>query len=430
VLDATPPLFELKALRPDLTLLTFSVADGAQGTERVFRYTSDATRRRLLPDHVINWERFEKLLRDGLERAAAKQVRRLLLGSFKEIIDHLVNRTAPASVLGVLEEWRKIRALDFAYYGNVRGLDTWLAFDGFLSIGDHHHPVHETQAIARELGIDDRALGRARARAESAQFHGRARDPGRATPAWHCHIGACVPEGWPAETEIVRATMGRPKTEAAMTAEEFVAIGKALGWTERSAAAALGVSRSAVQWYRSGGRTIPADVAERARALRVATKVPSEEEGRGGGNPLGTFVARGPKAPLGTFAPSPEPVSGTLSATRRSPPEPVQLPLPTPVELAAAVDRANAQSGGAYMPPPKRTAVPPIAARTATIMIVGNPIREYWTATQHTIRCPRDVRSPGRRMDYGDAYLSPAKPAGHPDGAVLARGGGMTTGFH
>ena len=62
-----------------------------------------------------------------------------------------------------------------------------------------------------------------------------------------------------------------------MTTDEFVAIGKALGWTVRSAATALGVGKSEIQRYRTGERPITAELARRIRSL--SPKVGYKEEG-------------------------------------------------------------------------------------------------------------------------------------------------------
>jgi transcriptional regulator with XRE-family HTH domain len=80
-------------------------------------------------------------------------------------------------------------------------------------------------------------------------------------------------------TTIAESTMGRPKTVAAMPAEEFTAIGKALGWTVRSAALALGISVGAAGQYRTGKRAIPPDVAKRVREMAPASSVGVHESG-------------------------------------------------------------------------------------------------------------------------------------------------------
>jgi len=81
-------------------------------------------------------------------------------------------------------------------------------------------------------------------------------------------------------TTITECAMGRPKTDAAMTAEEFTAVGRALGWRQtRDAAGVLGLGVATVSRYQTGKRAIPGDVAKRVRDLLSASSSVVPESG-------------------------------------------------------------------------------------------------------------------------------------------------------
>jgi hypothetical protein len=224
---------------------------------------------------------------------------------------------------------------DVAYYGNNRGLDAWMGFDGFATLGDAWPDLGkaEEEAEALELAdIDGAILGKARAELEQA--HGRARDTSRSAPAWHLHLGSVAPTSWhTSNTRIERTLPGRPKAASAMPAAEFSAAGNALGWTMRSGATALGRSKSDMQRWYAGVRGIPAAIAERVRELLDAAGIAHAETSSrpalvldnhcpviDGGEARPVALERSARAPARAPAAkrAPGPVNAALRATARA----------------------------------------------------------------------------------------------------------------
>jgi len=236
-----------------------------------------ATRSGWMPGGQIDWSR----VRAALDAAIAwwcegPRERALAIVSFKTIVAELQEPRSDAAA------WLRARLrqlgprgsdrVALAWYGQLRGLDSWRELDELASLGD---PTPNIGAVAREAAWVARGeasvtapddWARMRAAAELEQVHGRLRTVHRTRPARQLHVGRVVPAGWPQDVEIVEPGSGGP-----LSASEALR-----GHVERlggpyAAARALGVEPRTVLRWQSGERTPPPGTLLRLVALASAS---------------------------------------------------------------------------------------------------------------------------------------------------------------
>ncbi|MCU0661725.1 MAG: helix-turn-helix domain-containing protein [Myxococcota bacterium] len=160
-----------------------------------------------------------------------------------------------------------------SHYHAGRGSNPMKDVDCFITLGD---PWPNTLAVRNEvafLDLDDKWEARMQALCETELevAHGTLRAvqrtmlpvPVNPMPAKAIHIGMVKPGGDAWQERNVREvhpSMGRPRNEAAMTAEEFKGIVERLGGN-KATAKKLGCSPKAVRRYLSGERSIPSEIA-------------------------------------------------------------------------------------------------------------------------------------------------------------------------
>lgn len=206
VLDATAPVHDLRALRPDATVVDISVEDAGESV-RTFYFTPGIGRRALagMDDgrRVLTFDKIAKEVKRSsvrFERNVGRAPRVLVLG-YKTYLDEIKTILETEGVGGV-------EGVETHHYGDTRGYDGWFqrGFDVFVTIGDPYANVvsedraYDTLGVERNdppISIDDYCAYRARS--ESAQAHGRGRDPveKKADGARiHLHFGRLPPLGW------------------------------------------------------------------------------------------------------------------------------------------------------------------------------------------------------------------------------------------
>lgn len=212
ILDATAPLAVLKRLRPDAEVVDLRVQDSGE-VERLVVYDSNVSR--------TAWTR---LSRDP-ERAQheAKRLARRIRSYLKQAEKRLDRKpkavvfTYKDSLPGNATSWARLSGLadevDWHYYGNTRGYDRWFqeGFDVFITVGD---PVANIGALAASWSLLNgeqseeafHTFVAESAENESAQAHGRSRDPQRKKSdgyRLHVHFGTRIPLGWDFDTASV-----------------------------------------------------------------------------------------------------------------------------------------------------------------------------------------------------------------------------------
>lgn len=270
ILDATPDLLELKHLcSGGFELVKVVVADGAK-VERTVRYCSEASRRRLLPKGEPDWKKVAPLVREALDRAKEAGVQKLLLVTYKPLVERLKKPDSPCAAL--FDEWKKDgRGLDFAHYGAVRGLNRWETFNGCVSLGDPWQPVEALGDRAAVLGVHPDIYRREAAARELAQVHGRLRAPSRKTAAWLLHIGRLAPSDWSTLNTKVETVRRGPRFDASsLTPAELKTLVEKVGGVIKAAAIA-GCDRRTLGRYLRGERLIPEPV---ARLLSASVTAP------------------------------------------------------------------------------------------------------------------------------------------------------------
>lgn len=210
VLDATAPVHDLRALRPDANVVDIAVEDapGSDASVRTFYFTPGIGRRTLAGlDPVRRVDLFNQIGKEvgrsivRFNRTTGRKARVLLLGykSWMPEIESIVKPHCDGA------------SVESHYFGNTRGYDGWFqrGFDAFVTIGDPYANIvsedraYDTLGVERvtpPISIDDYCAYRARA--ESAQAHGRGRDPvaKKADGARiHMHFGRLPPLGWGAD---------------------------------------------------------------------------------------------------------------------------------------------------------------------------------------------------------------------------------------
>jgi hypothetical protein len=178
VLAAGLPIPVLKALRPDAITRQIDVEDppGVE-IERVRVIMADAT---------------TKVLKRDRERVA-------------RVVEDLLRRRPLASTVIIcakrLEPWvleciAGCPGVEVTHYGAVRGMDTWMDFEVFATIGDHYENLGAVDQEATYFGLDARELSRTKLSTELEQAHGRGRDCRRVGTALHLHYGTSWPGRW------------------------------------------------------------------------------------------------------------------------------------------------------------------------------------------------------------------------------------------
>ncbi|MDP9087070.1 MAG: hypothetical protein M3N02_09965 [Pseudomonadota bacterium] len=162
----------LRAIRPDVEIVTLNVADGCQGIERVHVVTSDVATSKL------DTGRLRRICQDVMRRAAGRKV---LIICAKTFVDQ-VRQNAPAA--------------EVTNYGAARGRNDWNDFDVYATIGDHFENKLSIEDEAELLGINAGRLWTVKVATELEQAHGRARDPRRTRGALHLHFGSVRPGRW------------------------------------------------------------------------------------------------------------------------------------------------------------------------------------------------------------------------------------------
>jgi hypothetical protein len=210
VLDATANLAELRALRPDLSLVTCKVKDYG-GSERYLVDTAGLDRKSVKhrTGRMADAIKHAKASTRRWGRANGCPTPKVALFTYKSEFSDVKVAWPEAEV---------------AWFGNTRGYDRFYqeGFDVFVTVGD---PIANLGALALQWRVltgqlpdaDPDAWHRyvtSSAEAELAQAHGRARDPQRKLGQGgrlHLHYGRRVPSGWDLEsTQIDGLTFAEP----------------------------------------------------------------------------------------------------------------------------------------------------------------------------------------------------------------------------
>lgn len=208
ILDATASVAELRALAPRLTVVDIRAEDAAPNIERTVIPTTTLSKAHL--------KHRPRALNDAVAslKSALRRIERDLDRPPKTVCFTYLDRMPLAKV--------EYPEFDWHYFRNVRGYDRWFqeGYDVFVTFGD---PVTNLDALALrwavlfgglpDLDADSVAWGRfvqESGAAETAQAHGRARDPqAKKTDGgrYHFHFGRVSPLGWDLENAGVDPTL-------------------------------------------------------------------------------------------------------------------------------------------------------------------------------------------------------------------------------
>jgi hypothetical protein len=209
ILDATAPIHDLRALRPDMALIDIAVQDANESDSvRVMCVAPGISRSNFkhYPDRKVQMtDRISRYVGRMCKSLSVRLGRppRVLLVSYKSYLPELAAALRP--------EW--FSELDTQHFGNTRGYDGWFqrGFDAFFTVGDPYSNLDSESHAYDLLGIESLGISRDdyyeyRARAECAQAHGRARAPQRKKAdgvRFNVHIGRRCVLGWDSENTIV-----------------------------------------------------------------------------------------------------------------------------------------------------------------------------------------------------------------------------------
>lgn len=195
VLDATAPIHDLLALRPDAQVIDIAVEDKGSNV-RVLVHSTALSRTRLAQRGKDRRDAEIEAVLQHLRTKQREMTRKLerpvrtLLMTYKNLVEELVP---------------ELPGTEFAHYGNLRGYDGWFqrGFDLFVTVGDPYANLEAERQAHSLLGVegdlDDYCAYRARA--ELAQAHGRARAPQAKRGDGNrlaLHYGRLSPLGWSA----------------------------------------------------------------------------------------------------------------------------------------------------------------------------------------------------------------------------------------
>jgi hypothetical protein len=283
------------------------IADGPGGVERTIAYTRDATTTKLVdpmngPDVDAIAGGLNIIAEVALEDPSTREV---LIGTMMA-----VERFILAALRSEDPKTEKIRKAIgrfpkppcFGHYGALRGFNewgpedarvTWATVDMIASLGDFRRPL---DVVAREVEFfrevpkpspDECAKGYrvaqdAECASEKDQLFGRGRGCRRGTKLRLLDVGAVAATEWGQDVSVRPVTLasGSWTSVPAMLAEELRECMTRFGGSPTAFALATGIPRKSLDRYLTGESTIPADVAKRARAVRLAPGV-----ARRGGRP-------------------------------------------------------------------------------------------------------------------------------------------------
>jgi transcriptional regulator with XRE-family HTH domain len=287
IMDGTAPVATIETLIGKPTkVLEYEVPDAADIT-RIMRPRRHLNRSELCPDGVAKvTDHLRGAVREDIDDITSRMpvgcsvvlctyqpLAKLIDGTWKTGKGELADLLDPLHKHGV--------KLHVTYWGakDVRGSNTHQKMHVSWGIGNPRIDIGAAGELAAALRgfkepdeattfqvVDDLAAD------AIAQFHERLRAIQRqGEKLLSLQSGEILPaiRWYRQNTTLVKSKVGRPKTVAAMGKDEFVAIKKAMEWTVREVAEALGITKAKVQRYLDG-QGIPADVAERARAALVA----------------------------------------------------------------------------------------------------------------------------------------------------------------
>ena len=279
-------------------LVRLAVADGAP-IARTLLACGGATRSSWLPRGAPDWSSgILSALRAAvgwiLRERATRSVGFMAPKVVAAALEHTLHPDAP----GPVTRWghsrralsRAREALDpilaplagveviVGHYGALEGLDHMADCDATVTFMDPRPNLGTETLRAEFLGLDPAGRVDDLAAAELQQAHGRLRTIHRTRPGRQLHVGALIPAGWAGlEVSVERLSVGRPKTIAAMSPEEFREHRTALGLSARECARDLRITHTAVARYEDGQRAVPEDVARGLRALALSgTETPRD----------------------------------------------------------------------------------------------------------------------------------------------------------
>lgn len=234
----------------DVPLVTLTAPDGAR------------VRRVLLEHRRVNrrTKPSEASIREALDLAAAE-------GPLVALVTFQLWTKWARRVVTAWAEDRGALAPPVRHYGGLRGLDTWKAYDGLVTVGD---PIPNLNAVSRTGAEDVEARAVDLARAELEQAHGRLRTIHRTTPCTIVHVGRLVALGWPETFEHhLPSVGGRPPREKVATTAELEELVKR-GGGQRATARRVGVTPKTVRRWVRGEARPPPDVVASLRAHDAA----------------------------------------------------------------------------------------------------------------------------------------------------------------
>lgn len=207
-----------------------------------------------------------KVVRVALEHVLGLAPRSQILADWKQLGRRPSElQEAEKHLRPVVEAWKGAWVL--GHYGGLRGMNSAMHADCFVTLGDPWPNLGDVQADAAYLGVDWEVRAMQLARAELEQAMGRARTPHRTTPCRCMHIGSVVPGGhaWNDDVEVRIVGSGRPKSKISATGEELKEILDSRRISVKALATELGVARQVVMRYIDGTKRISSATWERIK---------------------------------------------------------------------------------------------------------------------------------------------------------------------
>ncbi len=296
VLDAFPEVHMaaiVKILKYEPKYIQITANDGAPIERTV--YATKASRARMMPSAVIDWECMASYLRHAI-KWVKKDARTVIVGLIlPKIIETYLRLVFDPNDAEAKKEFDKTKMSKtflararkvigsqlsdcrvtwvFAHFGGLRGLNNMSHCDAIITIGDPRPSLNEEDMRARYLGLTPEERLNQLGKAELGQAHGRLRTIHRTVPGRALHIGSLLPYGWEwviGVDNVEDLDVGRPRSVATMSAEQFEALRVAAGLTVQQCADELRCTRMAVWRYASGDRVVPTAIAEAMEALASA----------------------------------------------------------------------------------------------------------------------------------------------------------------